>query len=425
MKSRQRIPIWVLALCVTEGPIQAADLIAQGPTRRVSLAQSIELFRENSLQLRLARANLKERLGIQRQNRAYFNPTVSFWREDLDADSDRYDETLLTADQRLEWPGRTSARGRAAGRFSEAAEQRFLADSLRLVFEVQRRFLEAALAEERVGVLRATAVHLREAIADGEARFEDGDISAYELGRLRLELARHEQRLASAELDVALSRRSFALSVLPDVEAAAIAPDGLPSAGPPSTRSLATESVVEGRPDVISASLSVAAEDASASAAGQGWIPDLTLSGGYKDQSDGFSGLVLGAALDLPLFDRRGGEAGAAAARRSAAVVRLALTRREAENDLRSAVERYASVADRMDRVAGVLLGDAEELLTAATVGYAEGEMALLELLDAMDAYGDARLIALELRAEGWIAYYDLARAAGGEASLATGGEGR
>ncbi len=39
--------------------------------------------------------------------------------------------------------------------------------------------------------------------------------------------------------------------------------------------------------------------------------------------------------------------------------------------------------------------------------------MTLVELLDAARAYRDARLMAVSVRAQAWIAYYDLLRAMG------------
>ena len=44
----------------------------------------------------------------------------------------------------------------------------------------------------------------------------------------------------------------------------------------------------------------------------QAWIPEATLTLGYKDQRDGFSGPIFGVALPLPIFDQKGGLADAA-----------------------------------------------------------------------------------------------------------------
>ncbi len=59
-------------------------------------------------------------------------------------------------------------------------------------------------------------------------------------------------------------------------------------------------------------------------------------------------------------------------------------------------------------------MGDPDDLLDMALVAYAEGEMELVELLDAADALHEARTAELSLRAAFWTAYFDLERALGG-----------
>jgi cobalt-zinc-cadmium efflux system outer membrane protein len=423
---RFRLGGLIIALCILRWG-EFSPVIAQEPARRVSLAQAVALSRENSLGLRLARAELEERLGSARQSRAYFNPTVTVWHEALDGALDGeardYEETLLSLDQTVEWPGRTAARLRGAARRIDSAWERFYADSLSLVFEVHRTFFEAALAEDEATILAETTGLLREAIADAETRFQEGDLSGYHLQRLRLELARYEGALASAELNLHAARRTLTRLLQPEVDGEIFAPDSLPRSLPPLVSEVEALSAVGVRPDIATAALDVEVERAAAQAASMRWIPDLTLSGGYKDQSDGLSGPVVGASLNLPLLDRGRGTARAARARHAASETRLALTRRVAELDLTSRHARYASALDRSDRVGAALLGDAYLLLSAARVSYAEGEMTLLELLDAVDADRDARLIASRLRAEAWIAYFDLVRAMGGEMLRRSEGE--
>ncbi len=416
----------IIALCIISyGAF--SPVAAQEPTRRLSLSEAVALFHENGLGLRLARAELEERVGNAREGRAYFNPTVSVWHEALDGalggGPRDYEETLLSVAQTVEWPGRTAARLRGSARRIESARERFHADSLSLVFDVQRAFLEAALAEEEATILAEATGLLRAVIAAAETRFEEGDLSGYDRQRLQLELARYEGALASAELNRHATRRTLTRQLQPETVREALAPDSLPRATPPPVSEVAALAAIGNRPDVAVAALEVEADGAAAQAASLRWIPDLTLSGGYKDQSDGLSGPVVGVSLDLPLLDRGRGRAQATEARHAASMSRLALTRRVAEIDLTTRHARYESALHRSDRVGTVLLGDASLLLSAARVSYAEGEMTLLELLDAVSADRDARLIAARLRADTWVAYFDLMRAMGGETPRQSGGE--
>jgi cobalt-zinc-cadmium efflux system outer membrane protein len=143
-------------------------------------------------------------------------------------------------------------------------------------------------------------------------------------------------------------------------------------------------------------------------------LPDPILTGGFKRQSDGLSGTFLGLTLPLPLFNRRSGHIQAVDARVSAAESRLAVAQRHIENDVRTTLERFTSLAARVELLRRRLLLGVDDLLDIARVSYAEGEMTLLELLDAADAFRAARVTATELLADYWVSYYDLERAAGG-----------
>jgi cobalt-zinc-cadmium efflux system outer membrane protein len=125
---------------------------------------------------------------------------------------------------------------------------------------------------------------------------------------------------------------------------------------------------------------------------------------------------MVGVDLPLPIFNQAGGARDEAAARESAATSSLGLVRRQAELDLVSASDRYSVARERLQATGDGIMAEAEALLATARVAYAEGEMTLVEFLDAAGAFRDARLSALTLRAEAWIAYYNLLRAMGGPA---------
>lgn len=385
----------------------------QEPVRRVSMREALDLFAQHSLALRIARSEADEARGEARQTRAYFNPAAFVVREDLSAGEDHYWETTLGLEQRLEWPGRTAARGRAAGRKIEATEAAFVADSIRLAFDVRRAYAEAWRAEETERSLALAAGTIRQVTAAAERRYDEGDLSGYELRRLRLERTRTEDALASARLEARTARRALATLVLPEVEVAEVGPAEPLEGRPPEIDRDAALAAVLARPDIEAARNSALSAEAAASAASQAWIPSPVLRVGYKEQADGFTGPAIDLALSLPLFDRRGGEAQAAAARRTAASGRFDLRRREARNDLISALDRYASARERMDAQAEGLLDQAGDLLEIARVAYTEGELGLVEMLDAAEAFRAARSRVVELTAETWIAFYEVARATG------------
>ncbi len=397
---------------------------AQETMTRVSLDEALRLFSENNLELRLARSRAAEAAGLARQGRAFPNPIVDLSHEPLSRGAESYSETYLNLSQRFEVSGERGARGEAADWRLATAEALVRADSARLAFTVKRAFVEAEMTEDHLAVTEQAVQIFRGGERNAAIREAEGDISFYDLQRLRIERMRYENLVAEADLAARAARRRLALLILPEAAGSSrtvrqeIAPGQriatLPTQPVLEAAFDAFERAVSRRPEVEAASAEVRATQASERVARAVRIPDITATGGYKRQSDGFSGAFLGLSVPLPLFDRRSGEIEAAGARLRGAEERRGLTRRRIEADLRNTIEAYRSLRDRSAFLEDNSLADGPNILDIAQVAYDAGEMTLVELLDAADALRNARMAEARLSANLWIALYDLERAQGG-----------
>jgi cobalt-zinc-cadmium efflux system outer membrane protein len=399
--------------------------VAGQEPRRVSLEEALRLFARNNLDLRVARAEAAEAAGLERQAGAYPNPAVAGTWEPLSSDGERTSERYLNLSQRLEWPSMRGARRDAAERTAGAARARLAADSARLAFQVKGAYVDALRAEEELRLVGRAAEVFRSGESRAQARLAAGDLSAYDHRRIAFERFRYESLLADAELEAAAARRALALLVVPTSDELELAPaDPLPGAPPPPDLEGAPGVMPSRRHEVAAAEAAVDAARAASAATRGERIPEVTATGGYKTQSDGFSGAFLGVSLPLPLWDRGGGAVEAADARVVAAEARLALVRRQVANDVQRALTAYRSLARRVERLPAPTPAGAPDLLEVAQVAWEEGEVELIALLDAAEAVREARITEARLRADLWIAWYDLERAVGGSAAPAPG-EGR
>lgn len=410
MNSRLAVISAVVAASILV-PMQSAA--GQTP-RRITLEEALALFAQNNLELRLARMNAAEADGLARQSGAFANPTLKGTHEPLSSGDIRSSESYVILDQPLEWPGTRAARREAGTRLAASARAELAADSLRLAFEVKRAYTAAARAEQDEHVLDRVLHVFREGEESADERYEQGDISLYDARRIRVERTRYEALRAEAELDAAEARRTLALLVLPGEDELQLAPADSLSGQPPAIETEPAIDIATRRREVAAREAAVEAARAAATLARRERIPDVTLSGGYKRQSDGLTGAFLGVSLPLPLWDRRGGAIDAASARVIAAEARLVLTRRLVENDVAGALARHRSLLRRADLLRDAGAADATDLLDIAQVAYDEGEMELIGLLDAAEALRESRLIETRLRADLWESYYDLERAIGG-----------
>ncbi len=388
---------------------------AQETIRHVTLKEALDLFARHNLTLRIAQADADAQAGLAHQAAAYPNPMATLTHEPLFNDGTTYSETYVNFSQRIEWPGLRRARIDAAQRLTAAARARVRADSLRLALEVMRTYIDAASEEERRGVLQQVTDVIRRAEASWTSQHAEGEVSGYDLRRIRVERARYENALARADLDNGAARRQLALLILPEGDATELAPadrlDGTPAA---LTLDDLLSRAQTRRPEVAAAQAETEATQAALLLARRERRPEPILTAGFKRQSDGFQGAYLGAMLGLPLFNRNAGQIEAETARLHAAETRRILTLRQIENEVRHAYATYASLRDRIVLIQEDLLAETSDLLQIALTSYGEGEMTLVELLDAAAAFRDARLTSLDLQTACWTSYYQALHAAGG-----------
>ncbi|MEW5929718.1 MAG: TolC family protein, partial [Gemmatimonadota bacterium] len=384
--------------------------------RRVTLAEALRRLDGGSLELRLARGEVEAARARAVTAGTRPNPTAAVDREQLGGEGS-YHETVLSVGQALDLTGQRGARREAGRRDVAAAEARLAAERFRLGAEVRRAYLRASVLEVRLGTLEETGGVFRSVERAGANRLREGDISDYELRRLQTEAARYEVLLADTRLELLQAGRDLARLVGAD---SGVADDVLLPAdtlgAPTAPAGMAVDSMLalaRVRPDVRAARAEVEAAAAQVEARRRGRRPNPTLSAGLKEQAGGLRGAVIGVSVPLPLSDRNQGPIAEAEAARALAETRLALALRNAESETRGAWERRRSLAERLALRSGFQTR-AAALLRSARVSYEEGEMTLVELLDAADAYRTAREAATTLLADYLLSVADLERATGG-----------
>lgn len=407
-----RIVVGLAALALV-APARAQDSIPG--TRRVALAEVVERAAAGSPEVRLAAAEVAAARARVVTAGARSAPTLALDREQLGGgDEDGYHETILSLSQPIDLSGARGARRGAAQAGVLAADSRAHAARASVRAAATRAYLRAAALEARLARLAGTRAAYLDAVRSAEARLREGDISEYEVQRLRTEVARYDAALLDDRLALAEAGRTLArlageppgAVLLPAEPIGAIAR----APGVPLDRVVL---LARGQAAVRAAEAEVAAARAELESRRRAARPSPTLTLGAKEQAGGARGVVAGVSIPLPLAHRgRGPVQEAEALLRRAELVRdLAL--RDAEAGARAAWERHAALGERF--AARERLGiQSESLLRAARVAYAEGEMTLVALLDAVEAHRAAAESADTLIADLLTSAADLEAAAGG-----------
>lgn len=418
----------VVLLALLFPTLSAPEAAAQPAPRRVSLDEAVALFTRHGPGMRAVRADAAAAAAAVRAVSAFPNPIVGVSRESIGDGERSAGETYLTVNQPLRWPWAGSARNRATDAARRVADARVRADSLEQVHGVQQAYVAAWLAEERLGVLTRVVAVVRQAHTRGVERLAAGDLSGLDERRLALERVRYDRLLTAGELEVESARRALAAMILPPSDGVAIAPAGLPEAEPGRAGgTVAVPQAAAGHPEVVAAHAALALAAAEADAERALGVPPPTLTAAYKRQDDGLNGLLFGAALPLPLLDRRAGSREVVAAHVAGAEARLAQAVRRAADNLHLARGRHEAASRHLEQATQHADDARRDLLGIAEIAYHEGELDLFALLATAEAWRELGALAAGARAEYWLSRFALERALGGSgpASSTTGEDAR
>jgi cobalt-zinc-cadmium efflux system outer membrane protein len=399
--------------------IPRATLPAQDPG--LPLSQAREIARRVSPELLAAREAVAAAAARERQAGAVSNPTLSYQREQTSGNGQTNSQNIASVDQPIELTGLRSARRAAARLRRDAAAARLATAEARLDFDVTRAYALALAADRRVILAEQASGAFARASTVSQTRLVEGDVSGYAHRRIRLEAARY----AGLRAEALASRRAARLTL---ASLLAMAPDSagglelsLEDSRATAPLSLTTDSLravaVRHHPELRVVMLEAQAADADARLTRRERIPVPTLWAGLKNEEvaggGDFNGFVAGVSLPLPLWDRRGGAIDAASAEGRRLAAEVEIVRRRIAREVDETVGDLRAVDEQLGVLRPQLGAESAKALLAAQVAYGEGEISLVEWLDAVRAYQEAESAFASLRAESLIRWAALQRAVG------------
>jgi outer membrane protein, heavy metal efflux system len=319
--------------------------------------------------------------------------------------------------QPLEVFGQRGARISAAEARLAVARARADAVALDLSAEVRVAAFRRGAAEERVRLAGEALDAARRARAAAEERLGAGAAPRLEVNAARGAVGRaaREVAVAGTALAEATARLVGAMGLDDEEEVGVEA--ALPVAyGQHAEVDELVRRALEGHPELRAARLARAAADAEARLAMREALPVPRLGVSYEREAEGRGVTHVTQALlgiELPLFDRRQGERGAAAARAREAAVALAAVERRIAAGVRLAATRAAAAAEAVRALQAEALPALEENLALVAEAYRAGKVDLLQMLAIQRELLEARAAWVDAREELSVARAELTRAVG------------
>jgi outer membrane protein TolC len=329
------------------------------------------------------------------------NLELGYSREQVFGDADAADD-YLTVTQTLPLSGARGLRRRAGEIRAKAAEHSGQLTRAQLVGRARLLFYETLLAQRRAEAVESWIERLSKAHSIVDARERSGDAAAYERARLERELTSARARIAFEEASGRRLRGVLAGLLRLDDQGFTTTGrvDGslLPQGAQPTVEALLAQ--LEQRPDVLGLDEHINAARLDERAAKRGWVPSLTVEGGWRSASQDDQrahGYVASVALTLPFLDHDQGALRRASAEQRVAAGQRDLIFAQARGVVVGLHAESLSLSELARRFREESEAARQGLLRSVEAAYRGDEATLLELLDVQRSVLDDELQVLEL----------------------------
>jgi cobalt-zinc-cadmium efflux system outer membrane protein len=265
-------------------------------------------------------------------------------------------------------------------------------------------FFQAIAAQERRAVWADASQELAQVIAILVEREREGEGSR--LDRLRAE--REQVELAAStrliEADLAAARGAM-LAFLPNQTPLGTFSANLDAKAPTATLADWTQKSLSNRLDIQAERRRLEQFRKEQQAADRLRIPEPTVNAGLKRANTGnpsidngpVNGPVIGISIPLPLFNQGKAEVARFSAEQERSAARLEQLTRRVQASVEAAWQSFAVQRDARDAYIQSQDASTNELLRIATLAYQEGEIGILQLLDAHRLRRESRLRQIDL----------------------------
>jgi cobalt-zinc-cadmium efflux system outer membrane protein len=400
MPIRTQVCAWIAAVALL------APTVAAGQDR--TGREVVELIVRDGPQARAIRAESEVTRREQLARLTYPNPSVTYSREGAGFTE------FFQAEQSVLLFGAREALSRAGVAATAAAEAERDLRLWLLRSDAAAAVARVVAEQERLESVRAHMREVERLIEILRTREREGEGSRFDRLRAEQELRDTNQAATSSAVALAQARATVSGMLPHDVSLGRVAGSQITQQPPVPLEILFTRAAST-RAELRALHQLGQRATFEADAARRARLPSPNLFGGVK-RADELSGRktggVFGVTMALPLFDDGDREAARWEAERSRVDSERLFIEYRIRSEIAAASEvltlRQAALSEEEDQQ-----GTAEELVQIAVVAYREGEVGILELLDAARTASRARIRSIDVRLDARLAQIALERAVG------------
>ena len=360
------------------------------PARVVTLADTVNIFLQQNLQLVAARYDINTAEAEKLTARLRPNPQVSFTANDFPLAFNLQALNPPTLDysisQTFETAGKRQKRMDVADAQVEVAQAQFETAVWQMTNDVKKKFYAVLLARSLYDLAKENQTTFQQIVEHTRDVFKLGEISGLDLQRLEVEKIKFDTDLANAERDYEVALRDLRLALggnYPSMEIEVAGSMEYYQAYDFNFDDL-RDKALAARPDLKVAKLSEKAANASIRLQNAMKIPDVTIAAGLEQVKHDTGTYNIGVSIPIPVYDRNQGErAKALIDKQRAQNSELAVTN-QIISDVDKAFAAFNIQKRRVDLYKTGVLDKVTNIQTMTEVSLKAGESSTLELLDAI-----------------------------------------
>src|ERR1051325_4076759 len=362
---------------------------APNSKRTITLAEAVEIFLRQNLQLVAARYDIETADAEKLTARLRPNPQLTVGLSDLPLNFSgpfiKEQTYSYGLSHTIELGGKRSKRIDVADANSDLARGQFDMGVWQLTKEVKRKFYTVVLNQSLLNLARENESTFEEIVKHTTELVNAGEISGLDLERVEVEKLKFDTDLANSERDYEVALRDLRFTLGGDYRAMDIEVAGTMDYEPYqfSFTELRDKALAE-RPDLKAAQLSERAADANIRLQNAQRIPDLSLGGGIDQAPSGTSTYTAGIGITLPISDRNQGERAKALIEKKKAQNQEQLVTNQVLSDVDKALVAFEMQKRRVDLYRTGVITKVNDIQRLTEVALKAGESSTLDLLDAI-----------------------------------------
>jgi len=362
---------------------------APNSKRTITLAEAVEIFLRQNLQLVAARYDIETADAEKLTARLRPNPQLTVGLSNLPVNLSgpfiKEQTYSYGISNTIELGGKRGKRIDVAEANSDLTRGQFQMVVWQLTNDVKRKFYTVVLNQSLLSLARENQATFAEIVKHTTELMNAGEISGLDLERVEVEKLKFDTDLANSERDYEVALRDLRFVLGGDYRVMDIEVAGTIDYEPYqfSFTELRDKALAE-RPDLKAAQLSERAADANIRLQDAQRIPDLTVGGGVDQVPAGTSTFTFGVGITLPVSNRNQGERAKALIERKQAQNQTQLITNQVLSDVDKAMVAFEMQRRRVDLYRTGVITKVNDIQNMTEVALKAGESSTLELLDAI-----------------------------------------